>query len=436
MNDNFPKRLVDGTRRVVCGNFEEGTFEQRLIIIGCLTLSLVTAVATVTNFATGLYNMGWVTLVFCLVTLSFFTTARRGLFPRWLVPAIFVGAVLFSNLLWYFNYGSKGPTLIVITGVYVFYILISKRGTYLLPISLFLLNMLGLFLIEYHFPHLLGDYESDQLRSFDMYLGTAFAMILIFLATLSVKRNYELQYLRARSSDQLKTAFLANLSHEVRTPLNVISGFTSVIPEMDYQKEDMQKIHQIIHYNGIQLVNLVEDMIDLSKLEVDQLELFPEPVDLREMFDELNDNFRSYAATEQKRQLDFQYQLALNNPVVWADRNRLSQVLRHLIKNAMHFSDRGSICFGCREEAADIVFFVKDQGRGIKPEYEAFIFDSFVKCPSSETTIERGLGMGLYLSKRIVALMGGKMWFQSQHQKGSEFYFSIPRKQVPENDFR
>ena len=121
-------------------------------------------------------------------------------------------------------------------------------------------------------------------------------------------------------------------------------------------------------------------------------------------------------------------QLDLQNPVIWADEARIIQILRHLLVNAYRFSDQGLVFFGCYEAKDKIIFYVKDEGRGIRPEHENHIFDPFVKFQSRDNTIERGVGMGLHLVKKLVELMGGEIWYSTKYLKGSEFYFSIPRK--------
>ena len=145
--------------------------------------------------------------------------------------------------------------------------------------------------------------------------------------TIAIKRNYLSQYQRAKQSDQLKTAFLANLSHEVRTPLNVVCGFTSMLSEMDYTDEDLQKIHKVIEINGKQLLFLIEDIIDLSKLEINQLELYPGNVDLRIVFERLKHSFEHYVALEREDHVEINYQLDLQNPVIWADEARIIQIV-------------------------------------------------------------------------------------------------------------
>ena len=435
MSDNFPDQISDMLRKVVLGTFEEGTFEQRLTIIGCFIVALVTIVATLANFVTGLYEIGFVTLGLFLLSAFCFLTARFGIFSKWLIHAIFGIAIVFYNMSWYFNFGSSGPTLSIIIGIYVFFILVWKRQNCYLLVTLCAVNVLVLFVFEYYFPELIGHYSDAKSRTLDVYLGNGFALILIFIMTFSIKRNYELQYERAKKSDQLKTSFLANLSHEVRTPLNVISGFTSMIPEMSYSDEDLKKIHQVIDYNGRQLVCLIEDIIDLSKLEISQLDLYPAKVNLMSVFQRLKRDFEQYVMVEKECQIQINYKLELENPFVWLDEERLSKVLRHLIVNAFRFSDHGLILFGCYEENKKLVFYVKDTGRGIKPEHEDQIFDPFVKFQNRDNTIERGVGMGLHLVKKLVELMGGEIWYKTKYLEGSEFYFSIPQKQTPPNDF-
>lgn len=436
MNNSFPDRLVEWARKVVFGKYEGGDFKQQVIIVGCLTVGVVSLVAMFQNLLTGLYEMGIVTVLLCLFCFFCFAKARSGRLSKWLIHTIFLCAVIFYNLSWLFNFGSKGPTLTIIVGIYVFFILIWEGRGNLVLFAICTLNIVVLFLCEQIYPNLLGSYRDESARIIDVYSGTFFAMVLTFIMTIAVKRNYLLQYERAAQSDQLKSAFLANLSHEVRTPLNVIFGFTSMLPDLNYSKEELRWIHQVIELNGRELLHLIEDMVDLSKLEINQLGLFPKPVNLVDTFEYLKENFEFYSAIEKEKNVSFDYNLELSDPVVYADETRLTQVLRHLLLNAIRFSDHGIVQFGCYESEDMIVFYVKDQGRGIKPEHETRIFDPFVKFQARDNTIERGVGMGLHLVKKLVELMGGKIWYVTKHQEGSEFYFSIPRKQADKVDFR
>ncbi|WP_163718095.1 sensor histidine kinase [Mangrovibacterium lignilyticum] len=427
MSNNF-LRFRDLAGKVVLGKYKEGTFEQRLTIVGCLTVVFVSVIATVSNFVLGLYNIGLITLALLIVSTFCFSTARFGIFPKWLIHVIFLIAIIFYNLSWLFNFGSQGPTLNLIIGIYVFFILIWKRKNYFVLVSLCLVNVCVLFLIEYNFPGIVGNYSDEKTRILDVYSGVCFAIILTFFMAVSVKRNYIVQYERAKKSDQLKTSFLANLSHEVRTPLNVIAGFTSMIPEMNYSDEDLKKIHKVIDLNGKQLLFLIEDIIDLSKLEVNQLELHATFFDLKSVFSDFKSGFEAYSSVDREHKVKLDYKIDLENSQIYADELRVSQVLRCLITNSYRFSDHGVILFGCYQEGSELIFYVKDTGRGIKPEFEEQIFDLFVKFQNRDHTIESGVGIGLHLSKKLVELMGGTIWYKTKYLEGSEFYFSIPYK--------
>ena len=427
--------LIDKAEDVVLGNYKEGTFEQRLTIIGCFTVGLVSLIATLLDFIWELYSIGFLTAILSIVSILCFSAARFGFFHRWLIRVIFVIAIVFYNLSWYFNFGSQGPTFLLIIGIYVFFALIWKHRNSFLLVGFSLGNLLLLYLFEYLSPDITGHYPSESTRIANVYAVGIFTLLTTFVLTFSIKRNYIRQYENAKKSDQLKAAFLANLSHEVRTPLNVISGFISMIPEMELGQDELKKIHRIIDLNGKQLLHLIEDTIDLSKLELGQLELCDAPVDLAKVFDELKQDFENKLFDETPGVIKLSSKLQVNDLQVIADEFRLKQVLRSLISNSYHFSDRGSILYGCYEEQNRLVFYVKDTGRGIKPENVQHIFEPFVKFQNRDHTIERGVGIGLNLSKRLVELMGGRIWVNTTYLKGSEFYFSIPKKQMTAIDF-
>lgn len=436
MKDNLFARLAAYAERVVLGKYMGGTFEQRLTLIGCLTVTVAAAVATYSNFITGLVQIGVITLALSILSAIVYGFARMGFIQKGVPHFIFIIAILFYNLLWFFNFGSHGPMLSTIIGIYVFFTLIWKKRNFYQLVALCCVNIAILFAIEYYWPDLVGNYPSEQIRVVDVYTGFFIAMILtIFLAS-TIKANYMRQVEKAEKLDRLKTAFLANLSHEVRTPLNVISGFTSMIPEMVYSDEDLEKIHRVIDINGKQLLYLIEDMVDLSKLEIDQLDIVLKPCDIERIFRDLSTEFNYLVDIEKDGIIEISYQLDLPDPVICVDGFRIAQVLRSLVTNSCRFTDSGDIVYGCYEEDKQYIFFVKDSGIGIKPEQEENIFDPFVKFQNRDNTIERGVGIGLSLSKKLVERMGGRMWFQSEVHKGTDFYFSIPKRKYLLDDFK
>ncbi|WP_372773541.1 sensor histidine kinase [Mangrovibacterium sp.] len=430
MKNNLHELLIDRIGDAVLGRYKGGTFEQKLVLVGSLFVAIVSLVGSMANFALNLTSSGLVAAIFSLLSLICFSLVRFGFLSKWLITCVFFVSIVFCNLLWYFSFGSQGSALYLIIGAYVFFILIAKEEHYIVLVVICFVNVLALFLLELLSPDIVGRYPDEPTRIADVYSGGLFALILVLGLTISVKRNYLRQYERAKKSDQLKSAFLANLSHEVRTPLNVISGFTSMIPEMNYSDDDLKAINRIIDLNGMKLLSLIEDIIDLSKLEVEELELHYSMQDLRKLLEDQRQEFCRYLDADALSNIKLECRVEVEKKQQFIDPFRVKQVVRLLLSNAYRFTEHGTILVGCYENDEHLIFYVKDSGSGIKTENYSAIFDPFIKIQNRDNTLEGGVGIGLHLAKRLVEKMSGKIWFESQYRVGSEFYFSIPKRKT------
>lgn len=223
---------------------------------------------------------------------------------------------------------------------------------------------------------------------------------------------------KAEESNRLKSAFLANMSHEIRTPLNAIVGFSSLLntAEEDQEREEYVKI---IENNNELLLQLIGDILDLSKIEAGTMEFVETAVDVNALMEEIIKAMRMKAST---KGLDIILADHLPECVILTDRNRLSQVLMNLITNAIKFTDTGSITIGYTSQKGGMLrFYVTDTGCGIPAEKQADIFTRFVKLNS----FAQGTGLGLPICKTIVNKMGGEISVESEPEKGSTFWFTI-----------
>ncbi len=234
-------------------------------------------------------------------------------------------------------------------------------------------------------------------------------------------KNAELEIvearIRAEESDRLKSAFLANMSHEIRTPLNAIVGFAKLIGEVETEEEKQQFI-DIIDVNSELLLQLINDILDISKIEAGTLEFRFRPMNL-------NDLCRSELEVHKPRvkpgvELVFEERVA--NVEIVCDQNRLAQVISNLLNNAGKFTEEGEIRFGFDLKDGCVEFFVQDTGMGIPPEKARNIFDRFVKL----NDFAAGTGLGLAISKMIVEKLDGTIGVDSEPGKGTRFHFSIP----------
>ncbi|KAB2866674.1 MAG: PAS domain S-box protein, partial [Bacteroidales bacterium] len=236
---------------------------------------------------------------------------------------------------------------------------------------------------------------------------------------------------KAEESDKLKSAFLANMSHEIRTPLNGIIGFSKYLRNFpDTSRDETLKFLNIICNSADHLLNLINDIIDISKIEVGQLKIAPESINLNALLNEIYTFYYSANPDLSKRGVSFRITTSLSDAEssIVVDKVRLRQVLNNLIGNALKFTREGSVEFGY-ELTTDknyVRFFVKDTGIGISKDKVELIFQRFRQADVDITKKFGGTGLGLAISKSLVDLMGGNIWVDSQPEIGSTFYFTLP----------
>ena len=249
-------------------------------------------------------------------------------------------------------------------------------------------------------------------------------------------QNINLELLRAKlkaeESDKLKSAFLANVSHEIRTPLNAILGFTGLILDPKVSKEKMEDFIHIINASSLQLMSVISDIIDTSKIESGQITLETEVVDINNLINEL---YVTYKKLVELSKLSLTYSCDTPDEAVYikTDGNKVKQIICNLLNNALKYTEEGNIEFGYKLKENYIEFYVKDTGIGIATKNHALIFQRFRQVENAEHQISRGNGLGLSISKALVEKMGGNISVNSEIGKGSTFYFTIPYIKSIEN---
>lgn len=231
------------------------------------------------------------------------------------------------------------------------------------------------------------------------------------------QKELEAARIKAEESDRLKSAFLANMSHEIRTPLNAIVGFSKLVIDAECTNEKEQYA-EIIERNSEILLNLFNDILDLSSLEADSLSFNIRPIKLIDICLQLEQQFCYKVKNGTKLILDD----VDTELYVSGDWNRIIQIISNLLSNAAKFTPKGEIHFGYREKEDFVEFYVKDSGIGIPAERVATIFQRFGKI----NDFVQGIGLGLTLCRMLVEKMGGRIWLRSQEGKGSRFYFTLP----------
>lgn len=230
---------------------------------------------------------------------------------------------------------------------------------------------------------------------------------------------------KAEESDRLKLAFLANMSHEIRTPMNGILGFTELLKDQNLSEDVQQEYIKIIEKSGKRMLNIINDIINISKVESGQIEVTPSETNLNEQCEYLLTFFKPEAA-HKNISLFLTKELSSKDTFIKTDREKLYAILTNLIKNAIKFTNEGSIEFGCVKKGKFLEFFVKDSGMGISDSQKKIVFERFRQANDTVTRSHEGSGLGLAISKAYVEMQGGKIWVESKEGIGSTFYFTLP----------
>lgn len=254
------------------------------------------------------------------------------------------------------------------------------------------------------------------------------------LEDLILQRTSELQVAKekAEESDRLKSAFLENISHEIRTPMNAIIGFVNVLRSGECEKEEQEDYLKIIEENGEYLIEMIDDIIELSLLESEKVVLEPEPVHLHEFFEKWKVHLKAELLKLGKTGIGVRFQAGRNlgeDLEILVDRARLDQVVGQLLENAAKFTDEGVISLEyeiCQGEEDTLLIGVEDTGVGIPKEKLDSIFDLFRKILGEKTRLYRGTGLGLAIARRVVSLMNGEILVESEVGRGTRFIVRVP----------
>jgi len=248
---------------------------------------------------------------------------------------------------------------------------------------------------------------------------------------ISVRKQMEAELLvaknKAEESDKLKSAFLANMSHEIRTPLNSIIGFSELLADSHFEIEEKDEFIAHIISNGNSLLSIISDIMDISKMESGMVSIRPRAVSVFKIVTDIRKQF--IGRFEEKRiEFRIESEKELESIQVMADPERLNQILNNLVSNSLKFTTNGFVLLKYVKVGNMLQFEVKDTGIGIPADFHSKIFDRFSQVESSKSRRYGGNGLGLAITKNLIELMGGKIWFESKPEIGTSFHFTLPLK--------
>jgi PAS domain S-box-containing protein len=241
----------------------------------------------------------------------------------------------------------------------------------------------------------------------------------------SAERNLLEEKDHAEESDRLKSAFLANMSHEIRTPMNGILGFSELLKEPGLSGERQQEYIRIIEKSGKRMLNIINDIIDISKIEANLMNVDIKDCNINEKMEFIYIFFKPQV---EEKGMHFHLKNALpkKEAIIRTDNEKVYSILTNLVKNAIKYSKEGLIEFGYLKKGEFLEFYVKDTGIGIPKDRQSAIFERFVQADISDKMARQGAGLGLSISKAYVEMLGGKIWVESEDGIGSTFYFTLP----------
>jgi len=238
---------------------------------------------------------------------------------------------------------------------------------------------------------------------------------------------------QAEESDRLKSAFLANMSHEIRTPMNGILGFAELLKEPGLTGKEQQDYIRIIEKSGARMLNIINDIVDISKIEAGLMKLEIQESNINEQIQDIYTFFKPEVEAKGMI-LSFNTPLPTKEAILKTDREKVYAILTNLVKNAIKYSNTGTIEIGYNKRDGDLEFYVKDTGIGIPNNRHGAIFERFIQADIPGEWAQQGAGLGLSITKAYVEMLGGKIRVASQVGVGSTFYFTLPYNAVPINE--
>jgi signal transduction histidine kinase len=411
---------------------DKGFEAEHLLLISILLIGIfLCLIAIVVNI---LLNLGVIIIsitatitIFLFVIYLLLIQKKLIILSKWLAS---ISILILLNLMWFYNSGSSGPIPLMFVVTFSLFIYLFDGRQRVIFMLLYLLIISFQFCVEYFVPAAVTKYVDNETRLLDFYTSIIMYVGLSGILMIYLKKIYNSENEKAKKSDQLKSAFLANMSHEIRTPMNGIIGFSQLLKKPGLTKDKQDKYINTIIESANHLLSIVNDIIEISKIDIGQIEIMTEPVDLKDLLTKTIDHYKAKSEIKGVK-LSLEFVLKDDEYIIITDKSKLKQILNNLISNAIKFTSEGNIIVSCRSNEDFIFFNVQDTGIGIPIEYQKEVFERFRQVESSTMRHFGGTGLGLAISKNLVELLGGKLWLESEINNGSTFHFTIKKVVEP-----
>lgn len=420
-------------KHIVLGDFDRYTLREKYLITIPMVACLGNAPAIYFNLHFNSVELSIVSLI--TTFFFFFSYLIIRLYKLYGISSwiVLFNAMVLGTFSWILFEGSRGSATPILMIILIYCFLIFESWQRVLAASISILQLSVLLYVEYQYPHVLRHYENDLSRLMDIFVTFILSAFVIVYFLLTLLKFYTIEKEHAKRASSLKTIFLSNMSHDIRTPLNGILGFASILKEENVPKEMEQKYLNIISDSGKQLLELVNDIIDLSKIESNRLDFnieTTEVISLMYTAFEFHENSR-YKSEAVNLKLDIPE--GLNEFYLKTDPVRFLQIINNLLTNALKNTKKGFVEFGIQDpntsKNSAVTFHIKDSGIGIPEEMKKQIFYRHIQLTGQEY-INHGAGLGLSIVSALIKGLNGEIWLESELNKGSTFYFSLPNNGI------
>ncbi len=405
--------------------------------------ALVSLLQTIQGVLVSMPLIGLLIPFLCILIFAsvFYISRFRNGF-KYVVWPVIIASLSAINLQWLNVGGLDSSLTYMLIVVMVAFIVILPPKQHFLFCSVFLIDTLTLIFIHFYYPSLISQYPDKANQALDISITLIIVLIFTALIISLLKREYDKKkYLLEQKNidlikaNNVKSQFLANMSHEIRTPMNGVIGMADLLAETLLSAEQHEFV-DAIQISGDRLLNIINEILDFSKIEAGESKLKNVKFNLRKCIEDvliINQPF----ANKKSLELLYTFQHDVNEHII-GDEGKTRQILLNLVSNAIKFTDKGHILISIKSTSEqnknELIFSVADTGIGISSDNQKGLFNEFYQTDINATRQYGGTGLGLTISKQLVEFMSGKIWLDSEVNKGSVFYFSIPFSGIKQHD--